>query len=690
MSKLKNKLYYYLVEKNAYIRHDYEDYVNNHLDEHASNKLKSWWILIKLNWKYRILRKEPEYLKNKPSSNAAKLPYLEGSESEGLARQDIIYFAKNLLKYDVISFDIFDTLILRPFDKPVDLFLVIGNRLDIMNFQKIRMDAERDARTEHSALHGNHEVTIYDIYEKVSRRTGLDVEKGVQAELQAEIDYCFANPYMMRVFKLLKEHKKKIIITSDMYLPHDMMVKLLSSCGYEGYDKLYVSCDYKCNKRNGGLFTTILHEFKGVSLVHIGDNGASDINKPRSMGIDAVFYKNCHEIGRPYRADGMSELIGSLYSGIVNTHLHNGLKKYNPHYEYGFIYGGLYVVGYCNWIYSKAKKEGIEKILFLSRDGEIYQRVFNKMFSDMPNEYVYWSRIANLKYTAEINRDDTLTRMTTHKAYNVIPATYREILTSFSLDSLIPELESAGIKADKVFTVEQIKTFEDFLIDNWSKIIELYKPETELMRKKISSIINNCKKVAVVDVGWAGSGPLGIKYLVEKKWNMNCNVSCYIAGSRDSLHSKPLNDLYNSKIEAYMFSRAYNRNHYDIHSNTNKFTNNVYFELFTQACNPSFKGISLEGDYLFDIPEVENYERIKDIHNGIADFAEKYISTINNDKYLLNISGYDAYCAFRIVLRDLTFIKKCFSDFSFARNVAGNDSVGRIETAGEIMEKAGL
>ncbi|GAA7596542.1 hypothetical protein HpMMM16_03880 [Helicobacter pylori] len=28
-----------------------------------------------------------------------------------------------ILKYDVISFDIFDTLLLRPFIKPTDLFL---------------------------------------------------------------------------------------------------------------------------------------------------------------------------------------------------------------------------------------------------------------------------------------------------------------------------------------------------------------------------------------------------------------------------------------------------------------------------------------------------------------------------------------------------------------------------------------
>ena len=54
---LKDKLYYYIVEKNSFIKRDYEGYVNNNLEEHRRNRLKSWFLLIKLNFYYRILRK---------------------------------------------------------------------------------------------------------------------------------------------------------------------------------------------------------------------------------------------------------------------------------------------------------------------------------------------------------------------------------------------------------------------------------------------------------------------------------------------------------------------------------------------------------------------------------------------------------------------------------------------------------
>ena len=49
-------------------------------------------------------------------------------------------------KYDVISFDIFDTAILRLFFKPYDIFNVIENYLSIENFAKIRYQSSQKAR----------------------------------------------------------------------------------------------------------------------------------------------------------------------------------------------------------------------------------------------------------------------------------------------------------------------------------------------------------------------------------------------------------------------------------------------------------------------------------------------------------------------------------------------------------------
>jgi len=276
-----------------------------------------------------------------------KLPYLEGSESVSLKRPEAIVFARELLLYDVISFDIFDTLLLRPFAKPTDLFMILGNKYNLMNFSKIRMDSEKEAREIRKVLYNNTEITLEDIYEIVEKKTGIKKEVGIQVEFETEMEFCFANPYIQRVYKLLKSKGKRMIACSDMYIPKEYMQKLLEKCGYTDFEEIYVSCDYNCSKRSKGLYDIVLSKLKkDEKMVHIGDNHTTDILHAEEKGIKTKHYKNVHEAGNKYRADGMSELVGSVYSGIVNTYLHNGIKKYNPYYEFGFIYGGFYVLGF--------------------------------------------------------------------------------------------------------------------------------------------------------------------------------------------------------------------------------------------------------------------------------------------------------------------------------------------------------
>lgn len=284
MKRIKDKLYYCLAEKNWGVRREYGPYVDAHQEEHVKAPWKHWWLLIRLNWHYRILRKKAPLLS----------PREPPDRSEGFEKSDATQFAKGLSEYDVISFDIFDTLILRPFPQPSDLFEIVGGRLGIPNFRQIRINAERDARAEAIALNGNDEVTIYDIYKQVSGRTGVDGNKGAETELEAEKEYCFADPYMKQVYEILLDQGKEIVITSDMYIPHDRMEELLAVCGYAGYKKLYVSCDYQCSKHMGGLYKILISKHSGGKMIHVGDNFLSDIESAKKSGIAAKFYQSSH------------------------------------------------------------------------------------------------------------------------------------------------------------------------------------------------------------------------------------------------------------------------------------------------------------------------------------------------------------------------------------------------------------
>lgn len=268
-----------------------------------------------------------------------------------LLREKPYKLAMDLLNYDVISFDIFDTLLLRPFKRPSDLFHIIGKRLNFegfsFSFYRLRTEIEKELREEKYRKIGSREITIYDIYREIEKRTDIQYEKGLREEIQAEFEYCFANPYMMQVYKILRRQGKKIIATSDMYIPNEIMSRLLLKCGYDEFEQIYVSCDYECSKNSNGrnLFDIVKRDNSGRSIIHIGDNRISDIERAEREGIQVKYYKNVHQVSDTMNDIRMSEILRGAYLGIVECKLYNGIRKY-PF----FINMDIHMAEYMFWV----------------------------------------------------------------------------------------------------------------------------------------------------------------------------------------------------------------------------------------------------------------------------------------------------------------------------------------------------
>lgn len=150
-----------------------------------------------------------------------------------------------------------------------------------------------------------------------------------------------------------------------MYLPAQLLSKILHKCGYYDYDKLFVSCDYGKSKRSGALYQLIKSELgSNLNYCHVGDNMVSDIESAKINGWGTHYYRNINSIGKQYRPKDMSPLVGSAYSGIVNAHLHSSDVIFSPQYEFGFVYGGIYALGYVNWIHNFLVSHNQDKVIF--------------------------------------------------------------------------------------------------------------------------------------------------------------------------------------------------------------------------------------------------------------------------------------------------------------------------------------
>lgn len=190
----------------------------------------------------------------------------------------------------IISFDIFDTLIIRPtLAVPSDLFDKLSTT---PGFKSARIEAERIARTQST----KEDITLEEIY-KVLMPTASDEElkEAMEREIEAELTLCKPNPDALTFFNACKESGKRIISISDMYLSRSTIETILRNGGYDLTNvHVYVSSEYALTKRSGNLFKKVL-ELESVSpneALHLGDNLRSDWFRPKLIGMKSVLV--CH------------------------------------------------------------------------------------------------------------------------------------------------------------------------------------------------------------------------------------------------------------------------------------------------------------------------------------------------------------------------------------------------------------
>ena len=480
------KAYQFLVNRVPEIQKEY--WRRRKLHKRPAQRAADWCALLGMNlaWTFGFRSWAADDLN--PDAKRILPKEAESALHEKLPPEE---FAKKLLAHDVISFDVFDTLVLRPFERPTDLFHIVGARLEYLDFARLRVEAETKARQRKFKKEETYEVTLEEIWDVVEEDAGIPKSVGMPVEIETELAYCFGNPYMLEVFRYLEG--ARIICTSDMYLSSVLISEMLEKCGFRGISRIYVSNEQGASKSDGSLYRKVKKELerecdsarKGgspLAFAHTGDNRVSDVEKAKEAGWAANHYPNVNDLGEWYRARDLSAVTGSLYRGIVNARLHNGLHTYSKEYELGYVYGGLFVTGYCQWIHRYAREHGIDQILFLARDGDILYRAYRRMYAeemDGPDlQYVYWSRLAATKLGAGYFKYDFFRRFLHHKVNQGY--TLQEIFAGMELEELLAGcLEKTGFsETTRLISANEDKV-EKYLKQNWQQVLDIYQGQRE-------------------------------------------------------------------------------------------------------------------------------------------------------------------------------------------------------------------
>lgn len=305
----------------------------------------------------------------------------------------------NLLEnVEIVSFDIFDTLLIRPYKQPTDLFEHLEKLSGKENFSKKRILAERKARTKLKAE--EEDIEFDDIYSNI-----LPEYKNLKDdELKLEFQTLKANPIIKKMYEEAINAGKTVIATSDMYLSKDFLKKVLDANGYQEIKHIYVSSTCKKCKGTKNIYKLILEDLKiePQKILHVGDNLTADYYRSKECDFSALLIpqiiKNCPNIWTK-RLEKIKNTKNQLEIGILKAlFARNNLRKEGYWHNFGYYLGGPFVVGYLEKIKEWVKLYNIDSLLFISRDGYVLSEAFKILADgDIENKYVYAPRILNLK-----------------------------------------------------------------------------------------------------------------------------------------------------------------------------------------------------------------------------------------------------------------------------------------------------
>lgn len=597
------------------------------------------------NEEYQIGEK-PIGLKKKLVGAAYMLTHLyhpkyrsEIFEPQVIKAYDFDVMKKKIDAADVISFDIFDTLLLRPVYQPRDMFYFLEKDNRVIDFRKKRVRAEEWARNHTDKENG--EINIFDIYHCLEEWCGIDAEKSAIEEIEVEKKYCFAHPFVKKMYQYALDNHKTVIATSDMYIPKEYMKEILADNDYDNFNAIFVSCDYEKSKYNGELYELVKKKFGEKKILHIGDNRYSDILVAKKYGLSTIHIQNVNRAGEKYRRFQHQSFSQSVYCGLVDSFLYSGIienveKCSNPFFMYGFLCGGPLVFGLCNWIDKLAMERKCDKILFLARDGFIVSEIYKNYFNHVDSEYVLASRQALLPVICcvdfEMYLQEAFYKRIVYSKMSVKDALYDVGLYQKLDEGLTKELE-------KIFTDKNIEwnDFKTWMLNNKNTVKALYANDLLAFNRYFDNLIQDSKKICIFDLGWRGTSILYLKKYLEMKYE---NV--HVQGAMFGVQEMPMTYLWTMQhdIEAYAFSEENPSVFSRIKNQKIMYSKERFMlEFLFSSTDTSLVCYKLKGDcYDFEYEKGENNsnsEKVFSMHNGIRTYIEKYREyVLSNDNNL--------------------------------------------------------
>ena len=202
----------------------------------------------------------------------------------------------------VVSFDVFDTLLLRRLHPKTVIALELRRLQHTLALHGLAIEPDfvaghrarwHAAKAEHYRI-GEAEWTVDEWAHALADDTDLEpgpvISAARSASFMSEVLATHARPGAAAALTALVSAGVDVVATSDTWMPEDLLTLLLAEKGV-GVERVYASGTRGCSKRRGGIFEVVAEDL-GVdadAILHVGDNWKGDWVRPRQAGWRSVW-----------------------------------------------------------------------------------------------------------------------------------------------------------------------------------------------------------------------------------------------------------------------------------------------------------------------------------------------------------------------------------------------------------------
>lgn len=279
------------------------------------------------------------------------------------------------------TWDVFDTLIARRCIEPRRVFQIIEDITKIRDFLKIRKVAEQNILSRKKICTLD---LIYDEFQRITQAPKIICDRLKKLECDVELTQSIP------ITENIRHVRSGDILISDMYLPEDLIRRMLRKAGLLVPVEMIITSN---GKRSGRVWKQFAEQ--KISLFHIGDSESSDLVNPRRFNLDSSLdIRSRPNFVEQFLMQHDFNFAAYLREIRLRNPFSEEIKRL--YWDCFTLNVGILIL-IVRHLDDLQKKHGFEYLGFCGRDTHYLQLLYEKFKYDageapVPNDYLFYSR----------------------------------------------------------------------------------------------------------------------------------------------------------------------------------------------------------------------------------------------------------------------------------------------------------